>query len=162
MSYHPREAVMRTAREIVALGIVLVVVSFLPTALHSQPNFTEGMWEMKGEVKFEGEIKIEGRRYPMKPVAIHYTKCLTKKDMVPHKQDKNEKCTKVSEKTSGNRLTWVMKCTSANGTVIDSTGSAVFSSTTFDAKGSSVLTDSKGEKSKATMTMKGHRTGPCK
>jgi hypothetical protein len=154
---------MRTAFAFLASCLVLVVVLFLsPLPARALPNFTEGMWEMKGEVKFQGDMKIGGKTIPMKPVNLHYSKCLTKKDMVPHKQEKNQNCTRVSEKTSGNTVTWKIKCTEPNGTVIESTGSATFSSSTVDSKWLSVMTDAKGVKTKATATMKGHRTGPCK
>jgi hypothetical protein len=144
-------------------SLVFAAVLFLsPPLARALPNFTEGMWEMKGEVKFQGDMKIGGKTIPMKPVNLHYSKCLTKKDMVPHKQEKNQNCTKVSEKTIGNAVTWEIKCTEPNGTVIESTGSATFSSTTVASKWLSVMTDAKGVKTKATATMKGHRTGPCK
>lgn len=154
---------MRTLFAFPVSGLILVAVLFLsPSPARALPNLTEGMWEMKGEVKFEGEVKIEGKTIPLKSMPLHYSKCLTKKDLVPHKQEKNQKCTKVSEKTTGNTVTWVMKCTDTRGTVIESTGRAVYTGTTLDATMRNVMTDSMGEKSKATMTMKGRRTGPCK
>ncbi len=150
---------MRTV--IVALGIVFAVAILLSQYSPAAPNFDEGMWEMKGEVKFEGGMKLNGKTIPLKSTPLHYTKCLTKKDMVPHKEEKNQKCTKT-EKTSGNTLSWTMKCTEPNGMVIESTGSGVFSRTTFEGKARSVMTNPQGEKSTAVMTMKGRRTGPCK
>ncbi len=152
---------MRTAIEGVALGIVFVLVSFLPLSAETMPNFNEGMWEVKGDVKFEGNMKIDGKTIPLKSMPIHYKKCLTKKDMVPQKEEKNQKCTK-NVKMGSNSLTWTMKCTEKNGTVIESTGSGDFSRTSYDAKAKTVMTDAQGEKSRATMTMKGHRIGPCK
>ncbi len=151
---------MRTVIESVALGIVLALVSFLPLSAQTMPNFSEGMWEMKGEVKFEGAMKINGKTIPLKSMPLHYKKCLTKKDMVPQKEEKNQKCTK-NVKVSGNSLTWTMKCAQPDKVVIESTGSGVFSKTSFDAKGRSVMTDAQGEKSRATMSMKGHRIGSC-
>jgi len=154
---------MRTLFKFPASSLVLIAVVFLsPSFARAVPNFTEGMWEMKGQVNFEGGMRIGGKVIPMKPVKLHYSKCLTRKDMAPFKQEKNQKCTKVSEKTSGNTVTWAIKCTEPNGTTIESTGSATFSKTSFDGKMHSVMTDAQGQKSKATGTMKGHRTGPCR
>jgi hypothetical protein len=154
---------MRTVFAFSAPSLVLAAALFLlPSPARALPNFTEGMWEMRGEVKFQGNMKVGGKTIPMKPVNLHYSKCLTKKDMVPHKEEKNQNCTKASVQTNGNTVTWKIKCTEPNGTVIESTGSATFSSTTVDSKWLSVMTDAKGEKVKATATMKGHRTGPCK
>ncbi len=151
---------MRTF-ERVALVIVFAFAVLLPPAVKAAPNFTEGMWEVKGEIKFEGAMKIQGKIIPLKSMPLHYKKCLTKKDMVPHVEDKNQKCVKT-EKTSGNTLSWTMKCTEPNGTVIVNTGSGVFSQTTFEGKARSVMTDAKGQKSVANATMKGRRIGPCK
>ncbi len=152
---------MRTVIERAALGILFALVVLLPLAAHAAPNFTEGMWEMQGEVKFEGEMKIEGKTVPLKSMPVHYTKCLTKKDMVPNKEEKNHKCTRT-EKISGSTVSWTMKCTDAKGMVIESTGSGVYSNTTFEGKARSVMTNPQGEKTTANMTMKGRRTGPCK
>jgi hypothetical protein len=163
LRYQAKEVIMRTLFAFPASSLILAAVLFLsPSPARALPNFTEGMWEMKGEVRFQGDMKIEGKTIHMKPVNLHYSKCLTKKDMVPHKQEKNQSCTKVSEKTSGNTVTWVIKCTEPNGMVVESTGSATFSSSTVDSKWLSVMTNAKGEKIKATATMKGRRTGPCK
>jgi hypothetical protein len=159
----PREVIMRTVSVFLASCLVPVAVLLLPPfPAHALPNFTEGMWEMKGEVTFEGGMKIGGKTIPLKPVKLHYSKCLTKKDMAPYKEEKNQRCTKTSEKWSGHTVTWAFKCTEPNGTMIENTGSAVFSSTSFDGKMHSVMTDPQGGKSKANGTMKGHRTGPCK
>ncbi len=152
---------MRTVIERVALGVLFALVMLLPPAVHAAPNFTEGQWEMQGEVKFEGEMKIEGKAIPLKSMPIHYTKCLTKKDMVPNKEEKNQKCTRT-EKITGNTVSWTVKCTDAKGMVIESTGSGVYSNTTFEGKARNVMTNPQGEKTIANMTMKGRRTGPCK
>ncbi len=152
---------MKSAIESVALAFVFAVVAFLPPAAGSAPHFSEGMWEMKGDVKFQGAMHVEGRTIPLKPTHLHYSKCLTKQDMVPQKQEKNDKCT-TNVKVSGNTVTWVMKCTEPNRTLIDSSGMAVFSRTSFDAKGKSVMTDPQGRKVRAALTLKGHWTGPCR
>ena len=154
---------MRTKLAFSASCLILIAGLFLsPSFARAVPNFSEGMWEMKSEATYQGEMKVGGKVIHLKPVSLHYSKCLTKKDMVPYKEDKNQKCTKVSEKTSGNTVTWMVKCTEPNGTVVDSTGSAIFSSTTVNAKMHTVMTDAKGEKLKANATMHGRRTGPCR
>jgi hypothetical protein len=66
--------------------VVVVLSFFMSPALLAEPNMQEGMWEIKGE------MKIEGMPLPMPPVPMAYTQCLTKKDMVPQKKEKNQDC----------------------------------------------------------------------
>jgi hypothetical protein len=141
---------------IVAGFIVLAAAALLTPGAFAAPNFSEGTWEIKAE------LKLEGLPFPMPPMPINYTQCITKKDMVPQKQEKNQECTKVSEKTDGNTVSWVMQCKDSKGAVTDSTGTATYAGTTFDAKISNVTTDAKGSKSTSKMTMSGRRTGDCK
>jgi len=74
----------------------------------AQPNLNEGMWEIKGE------LMIEGMPFPMPPVPVAYTQCLTKKDMVPQKKEKNQDCTTISNKIAGVTVTWVIQCKDKN------------------------------------------------
>ncbi len=154
---------MRTLWTALALSLTVAAgLLWAPSFVFAEPNFSEGMWEMKGDVKFEGGgMKINGKTIPMASRPIHYKKCLTKKDMVPHEEGKNTKCTKT-EKMSGSSISWTLKCSEPNGMVITSTGSGVFSHTSFEGKARTVMTDAKGEKSVAHTTMKGQRIGACK
>jgi len=141
---------------IVTSLIALVLAAFLTPGAFAAPNFSEGTWEIKAE------LKLEGLLFPMPPMPINYTQCITKKDMVPQKQEKNQECTKVSEKIEGNTVSWVMRCKDSKGTVTESTGKATYAGTTFDARINNVSTNTKGSKSTSTMTMSGRRTGDCK
>ena len=122
----------------------------------AEPNFSEGMWEIKAE------MKIEGLPFAMPAVPVNYSHCITKKDMVPQQQEKNQECTRVSEKVEGNTVTWVMTCKDKKGAVTESNGKATYAGTTFDAVIQNTTTDAKGKKSQANMTMKGARTGECR
>ena len=136
--------------------MALVAVSFLTLEAFAAPNFSEGKWEIKGEVK------LEGMPFAMSSMPFNYSQCLTKKDMVPHKQEKKQECTKVSEKIAGNSVSWVMECKDSRGTVTRSTGKASYAGATFNAKIHNVSTDARGQKSESNMTMSGRRTGACK
>jgi hypothetical protein len=154
---------MRTAFAFQKFSLILAAVLFLlPSPARALPNVSEGKWEMKGDVKYQGEITVGGKLIHLKPTPVHYSQCITKKDLVPSKKEKNENCTKVSEKASGNTVTWVLKCNEPNGMKIESSGSITYSSTASDAIIHSVLTDAQGGKIKATETIKGRRVGPCK
>ena len=140
--------------------MVSVVVAFVALLFagpaSTEPNFSEGMWEIKAE------LKLEGMPFPMPAMPVNYSQCITKKDLVPQKQEKNQECSKVSEKVEGNTVVWEMKCKDAKGAVTESTGKAAYAGTTFDAAMHMVTTDAKGGKSESRMTMKGRRTGECK
>jgi hypothetical protein len=115
----------------------------------------EGTWEIKGE------IKMEGLPFPMPPIPMTFTQCLTKKDMVPQKKEKNQDCKTIKNETVGNTVSWVMQCKDKNG-VTDSTGKITYKGDSFDGTVHTVTKDTKGEKSESTMQMSGKRTGDCK
>jgi hypothetical protein len=136
--------------------IAIIVLSLvLATIAVAEPNMQEGMWEIKGE------IKLEGLPFPMPPIPMTFTQCLTKKDMVPQKKEKNQDCKTIKNETAGNTVTWVMQCKDKNG-VTDSTGKITYKGDSFDGTVHTVTKDTKGAKSESTMQMSGKRTGDCK
>jgi len=137
-------------------SIVVIVVSFLmSSALFAEPNMQEGMWEIKGE------MKIEGMPFPMPPVPLSFTQCLTKKDMVPQKKEKNQDCKTIKNEIVGNTVTWVMQCKDKNG-VTDSTGKITYKGDSFTGTVHMVMKDTTGSNSESTLQMSGKRTGDCK
>jgi hypothetical protein len=138
-------------------SIVAVVLSlFISHALFAAPNKREGMWEIKGE------MKIEGLSFPVPPVPVNYTQCLTNKDMIPYKKEKDQDCKMISNKTVGNTVTWIMQCKDRYG-VTDSTGKIVFKGNSFAGTVQGVTKDSKDVKrSESILQMSGKRTGDCK
>jgi hypothetical protein len=136
--------------------IALIIVSFLLLpSVYAEPNMQEGMWEIKGE------IKLEGLPFPMPPVPLSYAQCLTKKDMIPQKKEKNQDCKMISNKMVGDAVTWVMQCKDKNG-VTDSTGNLTYKGNSFTGTVHTVTTDAKGAKSQSTLQMSGKRIGDCK
>lgn len=134
---------------------VIMVSLFLITSAFAGPNMQEGMWEIKGE------MKLEGLPFPMPPVPVNYTQCLTKKDLVPQKKEKNQDCKTISNKMEGNTVTWVMQCKDKNG-VTDSTGKITYNGNSFAGVVHNVTTNAKGAKSQSTLQLSGKRTGDCK
>jgi hypothetical protein len=136
--------------------IAIIVLSLvLATIAVAEPNMQEGTWEIKGE------IKMEGLPFPMPPIPMTFTQCLTKKDMVPQKKEKNQDCKIIKNETVGNTVSWVMQCKDKNG-VTDSTGKITYKGDSFDGTVHTVTKDTKGAKSESTMQMSGKRTGDCK
>lgn len=137
-------------------GLMALAVTLVSVCAFAEPNFTEGAWEVKGE------MKLEGMPFPMPAMPFVYSQCISKKDLVPQKQEKNQECTTVSQKIEGNTVSWAMNCKDTSGNVTDSTGSATYAGATFEATMHTVTTDAKKNKSTANMTLKGKRTGDCK
>jgi hypothetical protein len=139
-----------------AAALLVLAATLVSASAFAEPNFTEGQWEVKGE------MKLEGLPFPMPAVPFGYSQCITKKDLVPQKQEKNQECTTVSQKIEGNTVSWSMSCKDTSGNVTDSTGSATYAGATFEATMRTVTTDKKKSVSTANMTLKGKRTGDCK
>ena len=139
------------------IGLISFIIGslFLLPSVFAEPNMQEGMWEIKGE------IKLEGLPFPMPPVPMAYTQCLTKKDMVPQKKEKKQDCKTIKNETVGNTVTWVMQCKDKNG-VTDSTGTITYKGNSFAGTVHTVTMDTQGGKSESTMQMSGKRTGDCK
>jgi 2-methylaconitate cis-trans-isomerase PrpF len=137
--------------------IAIIVLSlFLGTVALAEPNMQEGTWEIKGE------MKMEGLPFPMPPIPMTFTQCLTKKDMVPQKKEKNQDCKTIKNEIVGNTVSWVMQCKDKNG-VADSTGEITYKGNSFTGTVHTVTTmETKGEKTESTMQMSGKRTGDCK
>ena len=135
------------------LGLVLLFVATTPVL--AEVNMKEGKWEISGE------MKMEGMPFPMPPVPVKFEQCLTKKDMVPVKREKNQDCKTPNAKIEGDTVTWSMTCTDKNR-VTESTGSATYKGDVFSSTMHTKTTDAKGSKTESTMKMSGKRTGDCK
>ncbi|MCK9417876.1 MAG: DUF3617 domain-containing protein [Nitrospirae bacterium] len=136
--------------------IAIIMVSlFLVTVAVAEPNMQEGMWEIKGE------MKLEGLPFPMPPIPVSYTQCLTKKDMIPQKKEKNQDCKTIKNEIVGNTVSWVMQCKDKNG-VTDSTGNITYKGNSFVGTVHTEMMEKKGSKSESTLQMSGKRTGDCK
>ena len=136
--------------------VLCAVAAVLAGVAIAAPNMREGTWEIKGE------MKLEGMPFPMPAMPVNFTKCLTKKDMVPQQKDKNQECITESTKVDGNTVSWVMKCKDKKGNLTDGTGKVTYKGSSFEGKIHNVTTDPKGAKSESTLTMNGKRTGDCK
>ncbi len=138
----------------VAAVLVLSVVS--ETTVFAAPNMKEGQWEISAE------MKMEGMPFAMPAMPIKYSTCLTKKDMVPQKKEKNMECSEAKPKVQGDTVNWSVKCKDKNGNVTESTGRITYKGNAFDGSMKNVTTDTKGAKSVSNMKMAGKRVGDCK
>jgi hypothetical protein len=137
----------------ITLAITIVFSLVLSGFAFAEPNMQEGMWEIT--------MKTEMAGMPMAMPPMKFTQCLTKKDLVPQKKEKNEDCKMISTKVDGNVVTWVAQCRMKDGTV-DSTGKITYKGNGFDGV-IKVLMDTKDTgKVEVTQHMSGQRIGDCK
>jgi len=118
-----------------------------------EPNMQEGLWEITSSMEMPGMPAMP----PMK-----HTQCLTRKDMVPQSQEKNQDCKITQTGQSGNTVTWSMKCSGEVG-AMEGTGKVTYSGDTFQgAMTMSMPAPEQGGKMQMTQQMKGRRIGNCK
>jgi hypothetical protein len=87
---------------------------------------------------------------------ISYSQCVTKDTPIPENQQPNQDCRMVDTKTSGNTVSWVVKCNGPEGEMTGS-GSVTYQD---DQMNGSMVMETQGMK--ISTRMKGHYVGPCK
>jgi hypothetical protein len=135
---------------------VLAVVSFgflLSGSALGAMNMEDGMWEIT--------MKMEMPGMPTEMPPVTFSQCLTKKDSIPQKKDRNEDCKIVSSSVDGNTVTWVAQCRIKDGTV-DSTGKITYKGNGFDGVIKAVMNTKNTGTMEINQRMTGKRTGPCK
>ena len=140
-------------RFVITMAVSIVFVLSLGGLAFAGPNMEEGMWEIT--------MKTEMPGMPMEMPPMKFSQCLTKKDMVPHKKEKNEDCKMVSTKVEGNTVTWVAQCRMKEGTM-DSTGKITYRGGGFDGVINVLMNTKDTGKMEVTQRMTGRRTGDCK
>ena len=82
---------------------------FLSNIAEAQ-NMKEGLWQITMTIEMPG--------MPMQMPPKTYTHCLTKKDMVPQKEEPDQECKMVKRHIKGDTVTWVMECKTSEGTAV--------------------------------------------
>lgn len=116
-------------------------------------NMEDGTWEIT--------MKMEMPGMPAEMPPVTFSQCLTKKDSIPQKKDRNEDCKIISSSVEGNTVTWVAQCRIKEGTV-DSTGKITYKGNGFDGVIKAVMNTKNTGKMEINQRMTGKRTGPCK
>ncbi len=139
-------------RKISGLVFVLSVTILWAAAAFAAPNMQDGQWEITSKIDMKG--------MPMKMQPIKTTVCLSQKDAVPQKPQKNEDCKMISNKVEGNTVMWAMQCRDKQGNTIDSNGRITYRGASFDG---SMEMDMGGKQGKQHMSQKmsGRRIGDC-
>ena len=136
------------------LGIMLCIGAFFVSTPVRAVDMKEGMWEHTMEVKMEG---MPGA--PVMPFTT--TKCVTKKDLVPHLSEDKGNCKILEQKITGNKVVWKARCTEKDS-VIESEGEITYNGTTYSGSQKTKIIEKGGQVMTSTAKMKGRRLGDCK
>lgn len=123
--------------------------AFFSSFAFAAPEMREGKWEIKST------MDMPGMPYKIPPTVV--THCYTKDDVKDQKKvvtNKNSDCTVTDMKTTGNKVTWKMKCTGkSKGTF---SGETVFGKDSYD---STMKMQTEGHN--MTTKVKAKRIGNC-
>ncbi len=128
--------------------IFAIICSITGIANAADINMNPGLWEWTATINM-----------PNAPMQIPPTvnrKCLTSKDLVPEARKPGQKCSIKDLKTSRDRVTWAMTCTTPQGPIA-STGEMNYQGNTANG---AVKINTQGML--MTSKMSGKRIGPCK
>ena len=135
-------------KKLFAAAIILMAATSISCA-DSGPNMKEGLWEITTKMKMQG----------MEMPPVKHTQCITKDDLVPQgSQQPGQECEITDVKTSGNTVTWTMKCIGQGGNVIG-TGEITYSGDSFKGKMTISMPQANME---MTSYLSGKRIGNCK
>ncbi len=137
----------------ITVAASIMLSFFLAGLAFAEPNMQEGMWEISMKTEMPG-MKMD--MPPMK-----FSQCLTKKDLVPQKKEKNDDCKMVNTKIEGNTVTWVVQCRMKDGTM-DGTGKITYKGNGFDGVMNMLMNTKDTGKMEMTQRMSGRRVGDCK
>ena len=111
-------------------------------------NMKEGLWQITMTIEMPG--------MPMQMPPQTYTHCLTKKDMVPQKEEPNQECRMVKRDIEGDTVTWVMECKTSEGTAVFN-GKVTYKGDSFEG-----IIKMKQSGMEITQNLKGKWIGECK
>jgi hypothetical protein len=108
----------------------------------------EDLWEITMTMDISG--------MPIKSPPQTYTHCLTKKDMVPQKEEPGQECKVIKSEVKGDVFTWVIECKDPEGKTISS-GRVVYKGETLEG-----VIKVKDVDMELTQNLKGKWIGQCK
>ncbi|MBI5213212.1 MAG: DUF3617 family protein [Nitrospirae bacterium] len=97
---------------------VLVFSLLSATLSFAEPDMRDGFWEIT--------VKTDMPGMPMQMPPMTHTQCITKKDLIPQKPEKNQNCKIINSKTSGNTVSWTIQCRDKEGTTAESSGKVTY------------------------------------
>ncbi len=134
-------------KKVCFVSMFAFLVLFLSNIAEAQ-NMKEGLWQITMTIEMPG--------MPMQMPPQTYTHCLTKKDMVPQKEEPNQECRMVKRDIEGDTVTWVMECKTSEGTAVFN-GKVTYKGDSFEG-----IIKMKQSGMEMTQNLKGKWIGECK
>lgn len=107
-------------------ALLIIVLLAMASICFAGPSFKEGKWEITTKMTMPG--------MPMEMPPFTHTQCMTREDFVPENtqpQQGGGNCEPVNVKTSGNTVTWSMKCKNEDGSVVTGNGTMTYKNDSF-------------------------------
>ena len=137
----------------ILLCVAVSLSLFCAAGAFADINMQDGMWEMT--------MKTEMPGMPFEMPPVKFSQCMTKKDAVPQRKEKNEDCKIISTKIEGSTVYWKVQCRTKDGTA-DSEGKVTYTGNSFSGDMKTVMNDKKSGKMEVNNHMTGKRIGDCK
>jgi len=134
--------------------VVLVAAALLMTwSALARAELKDGLWEFTTQVEMKG--------MPQKMPATTFRHCITKSDPVPKNQRKNYDCKTISQKMSGNTVSYTMECKGPEGTMT-TTGNHTYTGSAMEGSSTTAMKMKGQPPMEMASKMTGKYIGPCK
>jgi len=135
---------------------MLVLAGNTVTALAAGPDFKEGEWGVSYR------MVVVGMPFPMPPITMKKTMCLSQKDYIPDNAQQGQDCKISDQKVTGNTVTWTMHCKTRDGTIVGQ-GKITYHGDRYDGlmEAKLIATDNPGMPIRYRYDMQGERLGAC-
>lgn len=133
------------------LTIFVVLLSMFWTA-GAWAELKEGLWEITTQVE------IEGMPQSIPPNTIR--QCITKSDAVPQDNDKDYDCKTISQKISGNTVSYTVECKGKEA-VMRTSGTSTYKGSSMDGVSNTSFKMKGRPEMKMASTSKGKYIGAC-
>lgn len=143
---------MRTCRLLSLSGLLLANTTVLAAA----PDFKEGEWGTRYR------MEVVGAPFPMPPITVRKSACLTRSSYVPDNSQQGQDCKVSDQKVSGNTVSWTMRCKTREGSV-EGHGKITYKGERYSGVMESRIVSNDGSAMPMTYryTMEGERLGAC-
>lgn len=141
------------AKKVFISLFVIFIFLFSGIACEKGPNMKEGLWEIT--------ISMEIPDMPMQMPSQTYTQCITKKNIVPQREETNQECKTIKHDVKGDTVSWIIECKTSEGTTV-SNGNVTYKGDMFDGIVKVSILGGKGGDMEMTQKMSGKWIGQCK
>lgn len=135
---------------------MLVLTWNTVAALAAGPDLKEGEWGASYR------MEVVGMPFPMPPISVKKTTCLSQQNYIPDNAQQGQDCKISDQKLNGNTVTWTMHCKTREGT-IEGHGKITYHGDRYDGlmEAKLISADNSGMPLRYRYDMNGERLGAC-